>query len=151
MCSKLSPPGIYLLRWGGLGEGGGGVAGAARLCHGRSRRDRHEPVFVPMPHDYCGIDVECDATLTSTWKKGQQSLSAKHHKLLWKEVRALCQTNTIQLDLGQSRRIWLWSWYKTKTYMIVCLLMVHHDMTSSCVTRGNFMCYFGNKSLCVVH
>lgn len=49
MCSKLSPPGIYLLRWDGLGGGGGGVACAARLCHGRSGRDRHEPVLEPSP------------------------------------------------------------------------------------------------------
>lgn len=30
-------------------EGGGRVAGAARLCHGRSRKDRHEPVLAPIP------------------------------------------------------------------------------------------------------
>lgn len=36
MCSKLSPPGIYLLRWGGLGKGVvGWCVRAARLCHGR--------------------------------------------------------------------------------------------------------------------
>lgn len=139
MCSKLSPPGIYLLRWGGLGEGGGGVAGAARLCHGRSRRDRHEPVFVPNPQDYCGIDVECDAALTTTWNKVQQNLSAKRHTLRWIEMRALCQNNTIQLDLGQSRRF---DYHKTKTYMLVCFLTVQHE----CVTQGEFMCYFGNKS-----
>lgn len=35
-------------------EGGGGVAGAAKLCHGRSGRDRHEPVLVsfPVPQEY---------------------------------------------------------------------------------------------------
>lgn len=49
-------------------EGGGGVAGAARLCHGRSRRDRHEPVLVhfPIPRDYCGTEAECDAAPMAT-------------------------------------------------------------------------------------
>lgn len=32
-----------------MDSGGGGVACAARLCHGRSGRDRHEPVLEPSP------------------------------------------------------------------------------------------------------
>lgn len=36
----------FKVRW--TREGGGGVAGAARLCHGRSRGDRHEPVSVEI-------------------------------------------------------------------------------------------------------
>lgn len=50
-------------------EGGGGVAGAARLCHGRSRRDRHEPVLVHIhiPRDYyCGAETERDAAPMAT-------------------------------------------------------------------------------------
>lgn len=46
MCGKLSPPGIYLQRWGGpKGEGRG-------LCHGRLGRDagRHEPVLKVQHH-----------------------------------------------------------------------------------------------------
>lgn len=49
-------------------EGGGGVAGAARLCHGRSRTERHEPVLVhiPIPRDSSGTDAECDAAPMAT-------------------------------------------------------------------------------------
>lgn len=141
MCSKLSPPGIYLLRWGGLGEGGGGVAGAARLCHGRSRRDRHEPVFVPIPQDYCGIDVECDAALTTTWNQVQQCLSAvvlnRSESSLSKQYntagfRAIEKDLTMEITIKQKH-----------TWLFVSL--VHHE----CVTQGDFMCYFGNKSSCV--
>lgn len=48
-------------------EGGGGeAAGAVRLCHGRLRRDRHEPVLVQIPRDYCGTEGERDAALMAT-------------------------------------------------------------------------------------
>lgn len=48
MCGKLSPPGIYLLRWGGLEKDGGRAASAARLCHGRSGIGRHEPALAQL-------------------------------------------------------------------------------------------------------
>lgn len=46
-------------------EEGGGVAGAARLCHGRLRRDRHEPVLAQscIPKIYHRAGFECDAAL----------------------------------------------------------------------------------------
>lgn len=48
---------------GWTSEEGGGVAGAARLCHGRLRIDRHEPVLVQsrIPKNDCGAGVESDA------------------------------------------------------------------------------------------
>lgn len=50
MCSKLSPPGIYLLRWGGLGKGVVGVVCAqpGYVMAGRER-GRQEPVLMPIP------------------------------------------------------------------------------------------------------
>lgn len=51
MCSKLSPPGIYLLRWGGLGKGVVGWCVRAQpgyVMAGRER-DRQEPVLMPIP------------------------------------------------------------------------------------------------------
>lgn len=51
MCSKLSPPGIYLLRWGGLGKGVVGRCVRAQpgyVMAGRER-DRQEPVLMPIP------------------------------------------------------------------------------------------------------
>lgn len=53
MCSKLSPPGIYLLRWGGLGKGVVGwcvcvCAQPGYVMAGRER-DRQEPVSMPIP------------------------------------------------------------------------------------------------------
>lgn len=69
-------------------EGGGGAAGAARLCHGRSRRNRHEPVLVRIPWDYCGAEVEGDAAPMATWSQVQLSPSANLHMLLFAEATA---------------------------------------------------------------
>lgn len=125
MCGKLSPPGIYLLRWGGLGKG---AAGAARLCHGRSSRNRQEPVLVhiPIPRDYCDTEVECDAALMATWSRVcQQNITGCFsHK--WKLMVAdmlFENGETMQQYWAQSKRnhaIWLgMSCYETKNTSVV--------------------------------
>lgn len=94
MCSKLSPPGIYLLRWGG---GGKGVVGwcvrAARLCHGRLGTRQTRTCLNAYPcarHPWSSSESESRAAALQAraiWFRDETAPRAAAHREHWADTR----------------------------------------------------------------
>lgn len=56
------------------GGGAGRVACAARLCHGRSGRDRHEPVLEPSP-----VPSDTSVAADTEWDEAMSQVQQANH------------------------------------------------------------------------
>lgn len=93
MCSKLSPPGIYLLRWGGLGKGVvGWCVRAARLCHGRLGTRQTRTCLNAYPcarHPWSSSESESSAAALQAraiWFRDEPAPRAAAHQEHWADT-----------------------------------------------------------------